>query len=143
VVPASYPDRRTGCASGGRWHPWRGTPLLDENTAPRVAEHARAGHPDDGILSLHQWHDGAFLHADDEAILDAAYRESMTLVTFDVSSIPSILKERGEQGRSRGGLVFVDERSIGQDDYGGLVRALMALGDRMGNMDFTDVVLFL
>lgn len=117
--------------------------LLDENVARRVAEQAALKEPGLSIVSVHDWHGGAYLHADDEAILEAAGHEGMTLVTFDLRTVRPLLKEWGETGRSHAGVIFVDERSIGQNDYGAQVHALLGLWKRMRELDFTDRTLFL
>ena len=119
------------------------TLLLDEHIAPIVAEQVAAKGMTARIVSIHRWHTGEFLHTEDDLILEAAYREQTTLVTFDQSTIRPVLKEWGEQGRSHGGVIFIDEKSIAQNDYGGLVKALLAVWRQMHEADFTDVVLFL
>jgi hypothetical protein len=95
------------------------------------------------IASVHQWHDGDFMHTDDDIILEAAYQEQTTLVTFDQSTIRPVLKDWGEHRRSHGGVIFIDDKSIAQSDYGGLVAALLKVWTQMREADFTDVVLFL
>ena len=117
--------------------------LLDEHIAPIIAEQIMAKDSAAQIVSIHQWHGGEFLHTDDDIILEAAYREQATLVTFDQSTIRPVLKEWGEQGRSHGGVIFIDEKSIAQNDYGGLVKALLGVWRQMRDADFTDMVLFL
>ena len=119
------------------------TLLLDEHIAPIVAEQVAAKDVTARIVSIHRWHGGEFLHTEDDLILEAAHREQVTLVTFDQSTIRPVLKEWGEQGRSHGGVIFIDEKSIAQNDYGGLVKALLAVWRQMHEADFTDVVLFL
>src|SRR5678816_3395111 len=84
------------------------TLLLDEHIAPIVAEQAAAKVATARIISIHRWQDGAFLNTPDEIILEAAYQEKITLVTFDQSTIRPVLKEWGEQGRSHGGVIFID-----------------------------------
>lgn len=117
--------------------------LLDEHIAAVVAEQIVAKNPTVQIVSLHHWHAGEFLSTDDAIILEAAYQEQQTLVTFDQSTIRPLLKEWGEQGRSHGGVIFVDDKSLASNDYGGLVKALLAVWDQMQAVDFTDGVLFL
>ena len=117
--------------------------LLDEHIAPVVAEQVAAKDPTARITSIQLWHAGEFLHTDDDIILEAAYQEKVTLVTFDQSTIRPVLKEWGEQGRSHGGVIFIDEKSIAQNDYGGLVGALLGVWRQKREADFTDVVLFL
>jgi hypothetical protein len=98
--------------------------LLDEHIRPGVAEQIVAKDPAARVLSIHHWHDGEFLSTDDEIILEAAYRESLTLVTFDQSTIRPVLKVWGEQGQTHGGIIFIDDKSIAQNDFGGLVKAI-------------------
>lgn len=117
--------------------------LLDEHISPIVAEQIVKQDSSVSVVSIHHWHEGEFLNTDDDTILEAAYREQVTLVTFDQSTIRLILKEWGEQGRSHGGVIFIDEKSIAQNDYGGLVKALRQLWNQMKDTDFTDGVLFL
>ena len=117
--------------------------LLDEHIAPIIAEQITAKDSAARIVSIHRWHGGEFLHTDDDTILEAAYREQTTLVTFDQSTIRPVLKEWGEQGRSHGGVIFIDEKSIAQNDYGGLVKALLRVWSQMQDADLTDGVLFL
>lgn len=119
------------------------TLLLDEHIASTVAEQVASRDPTARIVSIHRWRGGDFLHTDDDIILEAAYQERTTLVTFDQSTMRPVLKEWGEQNRSHGGMIFIDEKSIAQNDYGGLVKALLAVWRQMSEVDFTDVVLFL
>ena len=119
------------------------TLLLDEQIAPTVAEQIKAKDRTVRIESIHQWHGGEFLNTDDDVILEVAFRESASLVTFDQSTIRPVLREWGEQGRSHGGVIFIDNRTIASNNYGGLVTALLELWNRMQGYDFTDVALFL
>lgn len=119
------------------------TLLLDEHISPTVAEQMAAKEATVRIISIHYWQEGAFLNTADEIILEAAYREKITLVTFEQSTIRPVLKEWGEQGRSHGGVIFIDDKSMAQNDYGGLVKALLAVWHPMQDVDFTDGVLFL
>src|SRR5579864_2756333 len=94
--------------------------LLDEHISPIIAEQIAMKDATAGIVSLHRWHKGEYLNTDDEIILEAAYQEKLTLVTFDQSTIRPVLKVWGELGRSHGGVIFIDEKSISHNDYGGL-----------------------
>ena len=117
--------------------------LLDEHIRPIVAEQIVAKDPSARILSIHHWHSGEFLSTDDEIILEAAFQEKLTLVTFDQSTIRPVLKVWGEQGQSHGGVVFIDNKSIAQNDFGGLVKAILNVWRQMQDVDFTDGILFL
>jgi hypothetical protein len=117
--------------------------LLDEHIRPVVAEQIVAKEPMARVQSIHHWHGGEFLSTDDEIILEAAFREKLTLVTFDQSAIRPVLKVWGEQGQSHGGVIFIDDKSIAQNDFGGLVKAILSVWRQMQEVDFTDGVLFL
>ncbi len=119
------------------------TLLLDEHISPIVAEQVALKNALARIVSIHHWRNGEFLHTNDEVILEVAYEERITLVTFDQSTIRPVLKEWGEQGRSHAGVIFIDDKSIAQNDYGGLVKALLGVWRRKSETDFTNTVLFL
>jgi hypothetical protein len=80
---------------------------------------------------------------EDSLCLAAAASQSLTLVTYDRRTIPPLLKLWTEEGRSHGGVIFVDEKTIAPSDIGGLVRALTLLIARTGKADWTDQVYFL
>lgn len=73
-------------------------------------------------------------------ILAAAAAEGRTLVTYDEHTIPSILRAWGSDGRSHGGVVLVNNRTIRQNDFGGQIRALSALVEERGDEDWRDQV---
>ena len=57
--------------------------LLDEQVSPEVAKQINSKHPEISIFSIHSWQDGNFLGVSDEAILQAAKLEQLTLITYD------------------------------------------------------------
>ncbi|MGC2271344.1 MAG: hypothetical protein WA539_05135 [Candidatus Sulfotelmatobacter sp.] len=75
-------------------------------------------------------------------MLEAA-KQRLTLVTYDRKTIPPLLKLWAEEGRSHGGVIFVDEKTISPADIGGLVRALISLAGETAEVDWTDQVYFL
>ena len=54
-----------------------------------------------------------------------------------------MLKLWAEEERNRGGVIFVDEKTISPADIGRLVRALISLAGEAGKMDWTNQVYFL
>jgi hypothetical protein len=117
--------------------------LLDEHIAPTVAEQVHVRRVDIPIESVHDWRNGDFVGQDDEALLIAAFEDGMTLVTYDQKTIPPLLVEFAASGRSHGGIVFVDHRTIPTNDFGGLVVSLIAFWDRTHEWDWTDRIAFL
>ena len=101
--------------------------LLDEHISPRVAKGLRRQNRALVVYCMAEWHGGAFLGHDDAVCLRAAEAEHLTLVTYDRRTIPPLLKRWIEEGRSHGGVILVDEKTISTADIGGLVRALFRL----------------
>jgi len=117
--------------------------LLDEHLSPVIAAEITAHRPGFPIVALRDWREGAFLGADDETILAAAHADGRTLVTFDLRTIPPLLRAWSESETAHGGVVFAHSGAFTPDDFGGLVRALIALWDTDGDLDWTDRVVFL
>jgi hypothetical protein len=117
--------------------------LTDEQISPEVA--VAAGRLCRGvpITTLFEWMDGHFVGAPDGEILREAARQKMTLLSFDLRTIPALLRTWGEQGTAHGGLIFVDEKSIPQSDIGGMARALCELWKFQGDADWTNRCFFL
>lgn len=117
--------------------------LLDEHISPKVARGLRRHNPDVVVWYMNEWEQGRFLGQPDALFLQAANLQGLTLVTYDCSTIPSILKTWAEEGRSHSGVIFIDEKTIAPDDIGSLVRTLLQLVTEAGDWDWTDRVLFL
>jgi hypothetical protein len=117
--------------------------LLDEHISPAVARELRAKHPKLFVLGLMEWENGIHLGSSDEELLQKAAEQRLTLVTYDLRTIPILLKTLVESGHAHGGVIFVDERTIAPNDFGGLVKALAVLWQTDGRQDWTDQVLFL
>lgn len=64
-------------------------------------------------------------------------------MTYDRRTIPLLLKAWAEEGRSHGGIIFIDEKTISPANIGSLVRALSHLYKEAGTWDWTGRVVFL
>lgn len=117
--------------------------LTDEQISPVVAKQAPARCHGINIVALHHWQGGHFQSAPDDVLLREAHKEKLTLVTFDLRTIPTLLRSWGEQGIDHGGVVLVDERTIAQNDIGGLVAALCALWRAQNDWAWTNRVVYL
>jgi hypothetical protein len=117
--------------------------LLDEHISPRVAKGLRRQNRRLVVYCMVDWHGGAFLGQDDAACLRAAAAEHLTLVTYDRRTIPPLLKQWMEEGRSHGGIIFVDEKTISPSDIGSLVRALLSLAKSQADLNWTERICFL
>jgi hypothetical protein len=117
--------------------------LLDEHISPSVATGLHRCHRAIEIRSMVDWENGRFLGQDDHTCLREAAAQRLTLVTYDRRTIPPLLKNWAEEGRTHGGVIFVDEKTISPADIGALVLALAELVKVMGAWDWTNRIYFL
>lgn len=102
-----------------------------------------ARRPGLAVLTLPAWEGGAYLGASDDTILTAARVAGLTLVTYDLRTIPPLPKQWGEDGTAHGGVIFVDTRTIAPHDLDGLVRALLELWDAEHASEWVNRVVYL
>jgi hypothetical protein len=117
--------------------------LLDENLSHVIAKQIVSKRSDIAITSVHHWNDGVYKGQPDEIVLAAANLESLTLVTCDVKSIMPKLAQWGRSGKDHAGVVFIDDRTITQHDFGAFIFSLVALWDECRFESWTNRVHFL
>lgn len=117
--------------------------LLDEQISPQVVAALTVLGADVPVVSLYDWRAGALTGTDDALVLQEAAEDGLTLVTYDLKTIPPVLVEWGVVGRSHGGVIFVDDRSIAPADFGGLARALLFCWEEQGAWDWTNRIVYL
>lgn len=117
--------------------------LLDEHISPAVAAGIRRRRPEVVVFALADWERGEYLGAQDAACLQEAASRRLTFVTYDRRTIPPVLKQWAEEGRSHAGVIFVDVKTISPADVGGLVRSLVELAEESRNWDWADRVCYL
>lgn len=117
--------------------------LLDEHISPEVAKGVQRRIRALVIHTMVEWEEGNFLGKEDSVCLLEAAKQCLTLVTYDRRTVPPLLKLWAEEGRSHGGVIFVDEKTIAPSDIGGLVRDLSSLTVEAGVTDWTNQVYFL
>jgi hypothetical protein len=82
--------------------------------------------------------------ATDEVLLLAAAKDRLTLVTYDLRTIPNLLAQwEEEEGVWHAGVLFVDHRTIRPNDFGGLIRALALFWKDHHRFDWRDRVSYL
>ena len=96
--------------------------LLDAHVATRVAVSLRRRGLD--VIALAEWHGGAYLDLPDDTLLRVAAGERRVLATFDLHTIPSLLRVMADEGAHHAGVILISPRSFRQDDVGGIARAL-------------------
>lgn len=92
---------------------------------------------------MQSWEGGHFLSASDELVLQEAHKQRLTLGTFDLRTIPPLLRSWAEQGIDHSGVILVDDRTIAQSDIGGLLAALCAVWKAQRDLDWTNRVVYL
>jgi len=117
--------------------------LLDEHVSPEAAVGMRRRDKKIIVRGMAEWENRGFLGQEDSACLREAAVQKLTLVTYDLRTIPPLLKDWAEQGRQHGGVIFVDEKTISPANIGGLVQSLDRLVKQARNLDWTDRVYFL
>lgn len=119
------------------------TLLLDEHVWPPLASRLREALPGAQVESLHHWMGGRLLQQSDELILLEAHRAGMTLLTFDLATIPPLLAEKIALGEEHGGVIFVSTKSFSRNDHGGWLRALLEWWPEWSTWPWTNRVEFL
>jgi hypothetical protein len=90
------------------------------------------------VLHLRDWHQGHFFQAPDPDLVAEATGERMTLVTYDLKTIPSLLRRLAEEGQHHSGVILIDDATIASWNVGGIAAALAALWRAHGTEDWTD-----
>jgi Domain of unknown function (DUF5615) len=117
--------------------------LLDEQISPHVVDGLRRRNSKLRVFCIRDWEHGRFLGADDDLVLAEAATQRLSLVTYDLRTIPSILKIWAEEGRSHGGVILVDEKTISTNDIGRLALALFELSKHTETWDWRNRMYFL
>jgi hypothetical protein len=117
--------------------------LLDEHISQKVCYQIQSKYPEIQVYSLQNWEGGRYLELDDELLLDLANNQGLTLVTYDLRSIPTILAERAEKGLSHAGVVFIDDKTIKPNNFGLLVRSLIKLWELEKQSNWENRIIFL
>jgi len=105
-------------------------------------EQVRQKRPEIRIESVLVWNGGDLCGKDDDMVLSAAHADSLTLVTYDQKTITPLVMQWATEGRDHTGVVFIDDRSILQEE-GGQVRALIDLWEKAHTQDWTNAVGYL
>jgi hypothetical protein len=116
--------------------------LLDEHISPAVCVIARDRSPRLIIESLVEWREGALRGKKDEYVLEVAMEHGFTLVTYDLRTIPLLLRQMASDGVQHHGVIFIDERTCRPKDLAGIADVLIRLWDEMSLFDWRDRVAF-
>ncbi|MGZ8939214.1 MAG: DUF5615 family PIN-like protein [Limisphaerales bacterium] len=118
------------------------TLLLDCHIPKATLKALRLKAPFLQVEHLADWRAGAFLRASDEDILTACHEEGRTFVTFDLRTIPDLLREWAAEDRPHSGLIFVDDKTF-RPNSPAFASALAALASEYRSTGMSNVVRFL
>jgi hypothetical protein len=117
--------------------------LTDEHISPVVAVQTRRKYPGISITAMEDWRSGQFMGAPDAIFIPAAAGDGLTVLSYDLRSIPPLLKMWAAHGIDHLGIIFVDGKTIPSHDFGGLVRAIGQLWEDERDADWRNRVMFL
>ena len=117
--------------------------LLDENISSAIVAQIVRKNPQINAQCVSRWRGGAFIGQSDGRLLRAAAQDGLTLVTYDLRTIPALLSEMAADGETHAGVIFADDASIRGSDFGGLVTALLSHWQRYAAEEWSNHVGFL
>jgi len=117
--------------------------LLDGHLSPVIAEQLTAKNARITAQSVHRLRSGEFSGQTDIRVMRSAVLERLTLVTYDLKTIPQLLQEFAADQEPHAGVVFIDDASIRSNDFAGLVRALLAHWQKHCEEEWTNRIAFL
>lgn len=92
---------------------------------------------------MQEWQGGDYLSKPDEEILAAAEHDGLTLLSYDVHSIPALLERFSQAGSPHAGVVLISSRAIDPRAIAEIALGLERLVLDLGDFDWRNQVLFL
>ena len=117
--------------------------LLDVHVAKATVGALRKIAPDIQAEHIATWRNGVLRRAEDEEILAACQAERRILLTYDLTTIPDLLRRWMAEDRPHSGVIFGDENTVGQNSPSEVASAVAALAREIGGADTTNLVRFL
>jgi hypothetical protein len=114
--------------------------LLDVHIAKAVIGALRKAAPHVHAEHISQWRGGAFLRADDAEILAACHAEKRVFITYDMATIPDLLRRWMAEDRPHAGVVFADENTVRPNAPGEVASAIASFARDIGNADTTNLI---
>ncbi len=112
--------------------------LLDEHLSPKVAEITKSLGANFDVKSVLKCEQGDLKGESDEFILNYCIEKSFVLVTFDVNTIPQILKSWFDIGKNHAGIVFVSTKTLRSSDSVSIAKGLIRIGNEKSNKILKD-----
>lgn len=113
---------------------------MDVHVAKAVIGALRKAAPHIQAEHISQWRGGAFLRAEDAEILAACHAEKRVFITYDMATIPDLLRRWMMEVRPHSGVIFADENTVKPNVPGEVALAIASLAKDIGNADTTNLV---
>ena len=117
--------------------------FLDEHLPPRLAAELARHRSKAEPVSIFHWDNGSLTGASDRTILEKIAPHGLTLVTYDLATIPRTIRDINSAGIDFAGVVFIDHATIPQGNMGALVHSLTQLYDEQDALDWKNRTVFL
>jgi hypothetical protein len=114
--------------------------LLDVHVTKAVVGALHKAAPAIQAEHISQWRGGLFLRADDAEILAACHSEKRMLLTYDLATIPDLLRRWMAEDRPHSGVIFSDENTVKPNTP---AEVASALADEIGDTNTTNLVRYL
>jgi hypothetical protein len=95
------------------------------------------------VQHLAGWRGGAFLRAEDGEILARCHEESRMFLTYDMATIPDLLRQWAAQGWPHSGVIFADRNTVPPNSPGLVSAAVARVARDIGDRPTASLVLFL
>jgi len=115
--------------------------LLDAHIHPQLAGLLRGRGID--AESAIEWREGGLASAPDLELLAVAREDRRTLVTFDVGSVPALIRQLTEAGVEHAGVLFISTKTYMPEQIGPLAEALVRFLASLPDEDLLNQTRFL
>ena len=117
--------------------------LLDVHIAKATAGALHKIAPHIHVEHISHWRGGAYLRSEDDEILAACHEEKRLFLTYDMATIPDLLRRWMTEDRPHSGVIFADENTVRPNAPREVASAVVLLAAEIGSADTTNRVWFL
>jgi len=116
--------------------------LLDGHIPRAVGDALCKRYPGLDAQHLAKWRGGDLLASEDADVLLACAEEDRVWVTYDLATVPDLLRRFAEEERDHAGVFLVDDATIPPENIGALATALASLIEEIGEEGTRNIVRF-
>jgi hypothetical protein len=117
--------------------------LLDGHIKKATIPALRSRCPGVDAIHIADWREGIFRTAEDSEILQACLEEARIFVTYDLRTIPNLLRRWAAEDRSHAGVIFGDGHSVPPNDPAAIATALATILKEISTSEMTNVIRYL